>query len=130
MTKYWRQKFLKCQYLQSLDRGDLKWLTDFTLSVCIHTYQIFQALLGNFKTEFVQCTSSQRLVLVRLTLNFQETLLDVEECCPCNTPVSQLLRMCIWPVTNILLNNFTKSYNDTIGQNNSKKRKLSTWKVS
>ena len=120
----------ECQYLHSLDRGGLKWPTDFTLSVCIHTYQIFQALLNNFKTEFIQCTSNQRLALVRLSLNFQGTLVDVEECCPCNTSVSQLLRMCIWPVTNILLNNFKKSYNDTVGRKDDKKRKLSTLKES
>lgn len=113
-----------CQYLKVLDRGGLKWPTDFTLSVCRSTYQMFEALIGNYNRDFVQCYN-QREILVQLTLNVLEKAFDLSECCPCQTSVEKLLRMCIWPMTNILLNNFTKTYNNAIVQD-SKKRKLST----
>lgn len=114
-----------CQYLKILDRGGLKWPTDFTLSVCISTYQVFQALIGHFKNDFLQC-NNQRQVLVKLALNFQTKSFDVNECCSCSRSVNSLLRLCIWPLANILLNNFTKSYNNAVSHQKGKKRKLST----
>lgn len=116
-----------CEYLKILDRGGLKLPTDFTLSVCIQTYQIFQALIGNFKKDLFQC-NNKREVLVKLALDFHGKFFDVNECCPCSTSINKLLWMCTWPMTNILLNNFTKSCNNAIGQEKNKKRKLSALK--
>lgn len=87
-----------CQCLKILDRGGLKWPTDFTLSVCRSTYQVFEALISNFKEDFVQC-NNQKEILVQLALNVQEKAFDMSECCPCKVSVEKLLRMCIWPIT-------------------------------
>ena len=70
------------QYLKFLDRGGLKWSTDFTLSVCSSTYQVFEALIGNFNRDFVQC-NSQREILLHLALSVLENTFDVSECCHC-----------------------------------------------
>ena len=35
-----------CQYTQQLNRGGLKWPTEFTLSACTNTYKLFQVLMS------------------------------------------------------------------------------------
>lgn len=62
--------------------------------VYIHTFQIFQGLVGNFEKDFVQ-DKNERRVLVKLVLDSQENFLDLNELCNCKRPVNQLSCMCI-----------------------------------
>ena len=115
-------------YLKILDRGGLKWPSEFTVSVCTSTYKMFQTLVGKYKESFFQ-SSNQRSVLVKLCLDYQENIDCSKEFCSCGTPVDKVLSLCIWSMSNILLNNFSKTYNNDIAaHSNCKKRKLSTLK--
>lgn len=110
-------------YLQILDRGSLKWPTDFFVTVCSNTFLIFQNLLRLH--EYESCKhQNQKHIVTELTFIFNRELYDYESC-SCGQNLLGLMEMCLNPMANILLNNCTKIQNDTFIRTKNK-RKLDT----
>ena len=118
-----------CQYTKHLNRGGLKWPTEFTLDICTNTYKIFHVLMSTYEKEFLNL-ANHRTVLMTLSINYLQDRLDFHETCICGTSNKQLIERAVRSVANILLNNYTKNVNDSLVHNvKAKKRKLSTFKT-
>mgnify|MGYP000566096629 CR=1 FL=1 len=114
-----------CEYVNLLDRGGLKWPTEFVLTLATNTYLIFQKLIVDFEDSFIKVTYHKR-VLLKCSLEFN--LLNFEEeFCSCKKALSEVMRLCLQTMCNILLNNYVKSKNNNQPKKNeSSKRKIST----
>jgi hypothetical protein len=114
-------------YLKSIDRGGLKWPSDFTLDVCSKAHLLFQEVVSKLEKEFLLCTN-QRSVLVYCCVKFCSKSYDTENVCSsCSRSLIDVTKMMLRPMINILLNNFTKVKNDQLLENKTnKRRKLST----
>ena len=113
------------EYLIMLDRGGLKWPTNFVLNLCTNTYLIFQNLINLHEQQFCRI-NNQKKTLVNLSLLYTRTTYD-NEVCYCRRELSTIVSLCVNIMSNILLNNYSKIINNN---NNSlpkqNKRKLST----
>jgi hypothetical protein len=57
-----------CEYLSLINRGGLKWPTEFTVALCSNTFMLFKEILLNHEPTFLNC-ANQRNTLTNLTLN-------------------------------------------------------------
>lgn len=117
------------QYTKHLNRGGLKWPTDFTLHVCTSTFKMFQVLMSTFEKEYVILTN-HRAVLMSLTMQYLKDTVDLCKTCMCGTSNEQLVVQALRSTANILLNNYAKNVNDNnLYTAKAKKRKMSTLNV-
>lgn len=111
-------------YVNLLDRGGLQWPTDFVANVCFNTFLIFQNLIKDHEREFRQL-SNQKNTLAKLSLDFNHGLYVDVNCCSCRRTLFSLMSLCVQSMANILLNNYTKSINNSAASQKNK-RKLGT----
>lgn len=102
-------------YLQSLDRGGLKWPTELLVEVVSQVFIVFNCLVSaKYESIFLSLTSSQKSVLVRLSmdrLNLLSLLAGIDDCV-CLTAASDLFESAVSIIANILLNNYCKRCTD------------------
>ena len=113
-------------YLNLIDRGGLKWPTDFLLNICTNTFIIFCNLIRDFEVEFCKC-SNQRDLLINCSLKYHQPSFQ-NEYCVCERDLSSVVKRAIRVMSNILLNNYSKNRNNSYDSNNNIKRKLATVK--
>ena len=112
------------QYLMLINRGGLKWPSQFTLTLCTNTFLIFQQILAKFEGTFL-LSGNQRATLLNLSLAYNSDSL-YQEICSCNRTMENIRTQCIRTMSNILLNNYSKNLNDNLRLKRNKKRKLAT----
>lgn len=114
-------------YLSALDRGGLTWPSDQAVDILTTVYKMFQLLIGSKETEekFLQC-GNQRKVLTDLAVRKLAELQLNNKCESCGTVVFELVRQCVKPAVNILLNNYSKNFSDKATSCNNS-RKLQTF---
>jgi len=112
-------------YLADIDRGGLKWPTDFLVGIVNELFRVFSCLLSkDYEEKFLKVTNQKKCFL-QLSL---ERLLycDLNNTdCECGQTTMQLCKLCMGTVANIFLNNYCKRAADKrVAAKN--KRKLST----
>lgn len=116
-------------YFDLLQRGGLTVPSDYVLSSFYHMCAIFQYILNsNLEEIFLKC-SNQKAVLVtlaRTSLEAHNVFYNVDKFCKCGNEISILFHKLQSTFANILLNNYTKVFNDSEFQHKNKKRKLQT----
>ena len=105
--------YLDFTYLSDLDRGGLKWPTDFLLEIITQVYLGFRVVVSkDYETRFLTC-SKQKSVLHKLA---NERLIDcgtiVGEC-TCGTIMQKLAYRTLSYIINICLNNYCKQAADS-----------------
>lgn len=115
-------KFL---YIEILNRGGLKWPTQFLTDIVSDVFVVFNCLISKkYETEFLSVTN-QRDLVVRVSLDFINHL---DNTCECGITTSKLVYRSVFIAANIMLNNYTKLVNDKKKPEKSdkSKRKLAT----
>jgi hypothetical protein len=100
-------------YMQNYNRGGLKIPTDITLHLTIGAYRLFTLLTSEkYQKDFINAGHQKQLFL-HLAKDVV-SMFDVgnELCLFCENPVTSILSSCLFPLSNIFLNNFTKKFND------------------
>jgi hypothetical protein len=115
-------------YLSDLDRGGLRWPTDFLLEVVTQVFLVFRVIVSkDYEVQFLTC-NNQKSVLQQLAT---ERLIDcgttVGEC-TCGTTMHKLANMTMSYIINICLNNYCKQAADKnkVSKQSKSLRKLST----
>jgi hypothetical protein len=115
-------------YLSDLDRGGLRWPTDFLLEVVTQVFLVFRVIVSkDYEVQFLTC-NNQKSVLQQLAT---ERLIDcgttVGEC-TCGTTMHKLANMTMSYIINICLNNYCKQAADknNVSKQSKSLRKLST----
>jgi len=99
---------LSCSnYLSILSRGGLKYPTEFTLSIYITVFKIFQCILNEYEDQFIRCNDPRKIIM-ELSLTFLQVEEEDELCPSCKTSTRAIYIMCSRIMSNILLNNYTK----------------------
>lgn len=117
-------------YLAELDRGGLRWPTDFLLEVVTQVFLVFQAVISeDFEKHFLT-VDNQRSLLRSLSM---ERLIEcgaiVGEC-SCGVKMVDLAKICLSYITNICLNNYCKRAADRSHSSKTKSKvqsKVSTY---
>lgn len=116
-------------YFNSIDRGGLKYPSDFVLNVLIVTFKTFNLLISErYESTYLNC-KSQRDVLIKISTNAINDLL-FEKCCQCDNSTEIFVSKVIHIFGNILLNNYRKMVTDKMNLSKNsqtkkcKKRKL------
>ena len=115
-------KFL---YIEILNRGGLKWPTQFLIDIVSDVFVVFNCLISQkYENEFLSVTN-QRDLVVRISLDF---INHSDNTCECGNATSKLLYRSVFIAANIMLNNYTKLVNDKKKPEKSEKskRKLTT----
>ena len=114
-------------YLAELDRGGLRWPTDFLIEVITQVFLVFQVLISkDYEAKFL-CVGNQRAVLRDLSIERLTECGAVMGECSCGTKMIDLAKRCLPYITNICLNNYCKRSADRNHKGKSKtQRKLST----
>ena len=111
------------EYFTSLNRGGLKFPTLFSLSICTVVFKVFQCILNEFEDQFVRA-KYQRNIMINICLLFLDGG-DCDEICPnCERSIKQIYTFCIRTMSNILLNNYTKVFNNNIAETNNRKKRM------
>ena len=112
-------------YIDVLNRGGLKWPTQFLTDVVVDVFVVFKCLIAEKYEQAFSEVTNQRELLVKLSLEFPN---KSEHMCECGMPISKTVYRCVVTVANIMLNNYTKLLNDKRSTNKAAKvqRKLST----
>ena len=111
-------------YINIIDRGGLKWPTDFVYSICVNTFMIFEQIISKLENEFLQ-HFNQKGVLMSCSYAYN-TEFHYDEVCSCSISTHQLIRLIISVISNILLNNYCKINNNYLADKSKDKAKLST----
>lgn len=113
------------EYFSFINRGGLKWPTEFVIQVVIQTYIIFLKLISErYEDAFLSC-KNQKFVLEQLTFEKLDLISEIPELqCVCDNNTKILAKKCLSIVSNIFINNYVKIKNNKIKTNS--KRKLST----
>lgn len=119
-------------YFSHLNRGGLKFPTDFSLKIGINAYKVFSVITSaTYEAAFLSITTKKSVLKAILieSLDLEEEL-NVE-CCQCGKPTSNIIEKCVDVWINILLNNYTKVKTNLIKQTTikgGKSRKLTVFK--
>lgn len=120
-------------YIKNLNRGGLKYPSQFSVNIAIRIFQIFQILLSDkYEILFLNCSNKKNLVKSILreaveTESFLQDLYFANYQCECKTSIFDIYDRIIHIWINILLNNYIKSKTNAIDAQSSSskgKRKL------
>lgn len=102
-------------YLKFIDRGGLKYPTDYFVSLVINLFLLFKILISEkFESHFLK-EKSQKSLFVQLGLNYLKKNQMLENTsCYCGQQFSYFYKKCLTTFANILLNNYRKLENDKI----------------
>lgn len=107
-------------YLKILDRGGLKWPTDFVLRVTVCTFKVFQCLISiNYENEFLKIRN-QRHALQCLSC---DALGIVNSVCECGVSSDYMVKRATYILANIMLNNYCKIKQSDAASTSRAKRK-------
>ena len=113
-------------YLSDIDRGGLRWPTDFLLEIVTQVYLLFRVIVSkDYEGQFLMC-KKQKSVLQNLTT---ERLVDRgTTVCSCgSTTMQKLANMTLSYVVNICLHNYCKQ---AAGKTSASKKSKSIKKLS
>jgi hypothetical protein len=95
-------------YLAEIDRGGLRWPTDFLLEVVTQVFVVIQALISkDFETKFL-AVNNQKSLLRSLSMERLIECGTVVGECSCGVQMTDLAKMCLSYIVNICLNNYCK----------------------
>jgi hypothetical protein len=101
-----------CSYLLDLDRGGLKWLTEFRLDVVTQIFGLFRVLVSNdFEPEFSR-QPSQRQTINKLTVELLKHKILTEGARVCDLSSPKLIEYALPTLSNIFINNYSEQMND------------------
>lgn len=119
----------KYQYLQFIDRGGLKYPSEYLVNILLKGYSIFQVLISErYENDFLnaRCQKSLLINLILRALELEE--LDESDCsnkCDnCTLPENKLVQICLQYFSNILLNNYSKSKNNMLRETEKAKSEI------
>jgi len=121
-------------YVQSLDRGGLKYPTLMVILLGHKVLSVLQVLVSKkYESKFLQLQTQKAVThSIVLQLLTQDDFFLSEasgNCCACGRQIMDLIKLMIPRYLNVFINNYTKKYNDEFraaGGKNRKKRKLQT----
>ena len=131
--EFFTEKALECElpsddfnYMANIDRGGLTWPTDLLVNIVVQCIIVFKCLVSQTHVARFNLAKNQRAILSGLSLQRCSTVVDMsDKCSGCGVAMADIAKMCIKTVSNISLNNYSKSLTD--GHTKSKSlRKLST----
>ena len=107
-----------------LSRGGLKWPTKFLIDIVADVYTVFNCLISDKYEQAFLGLTNQRQVLVAISIDF---INRPESACECGFPMSKLVYKSVFIASNIMLNNYTKLFNEKkcVAKSEKSKRKLS-----
>lgn len=109
-------------YILNLDRGGLKIPSDYTLEICSLVFKIFQCILNECEDKFFM-QDNQRNILLNICMHELDD--GNSELCPqCGVSSTHVYKLCIRTMCNILLNNYSKCYNNNLRFHNDRKKKM------
>lgn len=127
------------EYLQNLDRGGLKYPSDFCTELGIRALKVFRAITSEkFESMFVKCRSHKNYLFSVITEYTESIAFNLPADFSCKHSASEIIEIGVGIWINIFLNNYTKELNDTTHQSNvgastqyssdlTKRRKLTTF---
>lgn len=116
-------------YLRIIDRGGLKWPSQFTFDVTACTFSVFQCLISEtYEEEFLKVKNQRHLIqhLGSETCEYNNIGADYS-ICGCEVSSGVLVRKIIKVISNILLKNYCLSKQESLASTSGKKRKLQTY---
>jgi len=112
----------------NIDRGGLMWPTDLLVNFVVQCIITLKCLVSQKHVKEFNLAKNQHAILSGLLFLLQRcmTVLDMSsKCSGCGMTMTDIAKMCIRPVCNISLNNYTKTLTDGCTKSKSLK-KLST----
>ena len=132
--EFFTEKALECEfphdetfnYMANIDRGGLTWPTDLLVTIVVQCVIVFKCLVSRTHAAQFNMARNQRAIMSHLSLQRCSQITGMSgKCSGCGVAMTDIAKMCINTVSNISLNNYTKTLTD--GQTKSKSlRKLST----
>jgi hypothetical protein len=121
-------------YLLDIDRGGLKWLTEYLIAIVMQVFFVFQCVMSEKYKSKLLVLSDHKSFIVSLCLERLMLLeLLTSECiCVCGTSMKRIIESAVGIVVNVLMNNYSKRVTDKLniaknsGSGNRTQRKLST----
>lgn len=118
-------------YLWDLDRGGLKWPTDWLVEIVTQVYLVFQCIVSPvYETKFLE-QPNNKAIIVGLSMERIKMLGLLEGECICGTPLCNLVKHAVSILSNIFFNNYCKRASDRQNAHSSKTvksaRKISTF---
>ena len=114
-------------YLAALDRGGLKWPTDFLLDVVTACFKVFSSLVSKeFESKFLSTENQLKLFIELCLMRLKVCNIISDITCECGRNIIDLVRICIRTLGNIFLNNYCKRAADKRVFGKKLSRKLST----
>jgi hypothetical protein len=106
-------------YLKDIDRGDLKWPSQFLTDIVLKIYFVFQTLISEqYEQKFLASKNGSHVIFAKST-----EMINAENCtCECGVTIPQIVSKCVLTASNMMLNNYTKIVNDNDKRPNSKYR--------
>ena len=97
-------------YMAGIDRGGLTWATDLLHSIVVQCMITFKCLVSSTHANNFNLTQNQRAIASGLALQRCLDVLDISgKCSGCGAAPADIMKLCIATVTNISLNNYSKS---------------------
>jgi len=112
--------------MANIDRGGLTWPTALLVTIVVQCVIVFKCLVSRTHAAQFNMARNQRAIMSHLSLQRCSQITGMSgKCSGCGVAMTDIAKMCINTVSNISLNNYTKTLTD--GQTKSKSlRKLST----
>src|SRR5699024_11936053 len=111
-------------YIKNLNRGGLKFPTQYSLYIGETAYKIFTIVTSEkFETMFINLQKKKEMLQTLVLEHFHDFNMEIR--CKCGRSLLNLTTKSILIWCNILLNNYTKVKTNAIGRT-CNKRKLST----
>lgn len=114
-------------YLASIDRGGLKWPSEFLVSIVCEMFSVFSVLIcKQFESKFLQVVNQLNVLMHLSLIRLEKSDMMYTDVCECGCSSLELCKMCMKPVANIFLNNYSKRACDNKLASKNLKRKLLT----
>ena len=109
-------------YILNLDRGGLKIPSEYSLEICSLVFKIFQCILNKYEDLFI-VQDNQRNILLNVCVRQLDDG-NTELCPQCGVSSTHVYKLCVRTMSNILLNNYSKWYNNNLIYLNDRKKKM------
>lgn len=96
-------------YFNVIDRGSLKYPTDFIVNVLVVAFKVFNLVISHrYESIFLRCRSQKNVLCNIITHALESNQSCVERCIECGTSYQNIVNKSIVIFSNILLNNYCK----------------------
>lgn len=96
-------------YFNVIDRGALKYPSEFIVNILITQFKLFSMLISDkFESIFLQCDSQKDILILLVNNVLENENVVFETCSDCGSSFKHFVDKCICIFCNILLNNYRK----------------------